>query len=155
MWYNVRMKNFHTSSSSNETMKFAETLAKKLSKPEIILLSGDLGAGKTTFAKGLAKGLGIKNNITSPTFTILNEYTEGKLPLYHFDMYRLTSAEDAYALGFETYFNQKNLPGIVIVEWAENVDGLIKKPYLKINFIKEDENNRKIVIEEIKWIYYV
>lgn len=144
------MKCFHLSLKPNDTIKFAKKFAETLSQPVIILLSGDLGAGKTTFAKGLAEGLNIKNNITSPTFTILNEYPNGRLPLYHFDMYRLKSVEEAYGLGFEIYFNHKKLPGIVIVEWAENVKGLIKKPYIKIDFKKEDENSRKIIIEDIK-----
>lgn len=130
-------------------MKFAENYAKSLLKPTIIVLSGDLGAGKTTFAKGFAKGLEIKQTVTSPTYTILNEY-QGKMPLYHFDMYRLSSYEEALASGFETYFNHKKLLGIVLVEWAENVEGLIKKPYTKITIEKESQTNRKIIIEEIK-----
>lgn len=150
MCYNDFMKYFHISFSPKETIKFAENYAKKLNTPKIILLSGDLGAGKTTFTKGIAKGLDIKKTITSPTFTILNEYPNASIPLYHFDMYRLNSVEEAYSLGFENYFNHKNLPGIIVVEWAENVEGLIKKPYVKIELLKEDENSRKIVIEEIK-----
>ncbi len=143
------MKYIYLSTNPKDTINFAENYAKSLTSPVIIILSGDLGAGKTTFAKGLAKGLGIKSTVTSPTFTILNEY-QGKMPLYHFDMYRLSSCEEAFALGFETYFNHKKLPGIVLVEWAENVDGLIKKPYIKIEISKESENSRKIIIEEIK-----
>lgn len=150
MCYNVFMKYFHMSISPKDTIKFAENYTRKLTSPQIILLSGDLGAGKTTFTKGIAKGLDIKKTVTSPTFTILNEYPTARIPLYHFDMYRLSSAEEAYGLGFETYFNHKNLPGIVIVEWAENVKGLIKKPYTEIQIIKESENSRKIIIEEIK-----
>jgi tRNA threonylcarbamoyladenosine biosynthesis protein TsaE len=144
------MKYIYLSLNAKDTIKFAENYAKNLTAPTIILLSGDLGAGKTTFTKGIAKGLNIKKTITSPTFTILNEYESTKFPLYHFDMYRINSAEEAYALGFETYFNHKKLPGVVVVEWAENVEGLIKKPYTKIEILKENENNRKIIIEEVK-----
>lgn len=115
------------SKSSDETINFAEKFANTLHSPKIIILEGDLGAGKTTFSKGIAKGLGINETITSPTFTILNEY-ESKTPLYHFDMYRLSSMEEALALGFETYFDLRKLNGIVLVEWAENVAGLIKSP---------------------------
>ncbi len=150
MCYNIAMKYIYLSLNAKDTIKFAENYAKNLTAPTIILLSGDLGAGKTTFTKGIAKGLNIKKTITSPTFTILNEYESTKFPLYHFDMYRINSAEEAYALGFETYFNHKKLPGVVVVEWAENVEGLIKKPYTKIEILKENENNRKIIIEEVK-----
>lgn len=143
------MKSYYLSIDPKDTMKFAENYAKSLSYPLIILLSGDLGAGKTTFAKGFAKGLEIKETVTSPTFTILNDY-QGRMPLYHFDMYRLSSCEEAFASGFETYFNHKKLPGIILVEWAENVEGLIKKPYTKIELLKENETTRKIIIEEIK-----
>lgn len=150
MCYNTCMKSVYLSLNSKDTIKFAESYAKNLTAPAIILLSGDLGAGKTTFTKGIAKGLNIKKTITSPTFTILNEYKSSKFALYHFDMYRINSVEDAYGLGFEAYFNHKNLPGVIVVEWAENVEGLIKKPYTKIEILKESENSRKIIIEEIK-----
>ena len=113
----------------DETLNFAENLAKQIVAPKIIVLSGDLGAGKTTFSKGFAKGLGISETITSPTFTLLNEYS-GDKNLYHFDMYRLSSKEEAYELGFENYF--ENNDGIILVEWAENVKGLFTPPYLKV-----------------------
>lgn len=140
------------SSSAVETMNFAENLAKKINQPKIFVLSGDLGAGKTTFSKGFAKGLGVEEIITSPTFTILNEYS-GRLSLFHFDMYRLGSVEEAYALGFEEYFN--NPTGVILVEWAENVPGLIQKPYTKIVFEKIDDEKRKITLEEIVWTHFV
>lgn len=135
-----------------ETIAFAEELAKKIDCPKVIVLSGDLGAGKTTFSKGFAKGLGIEETITSPTFTLLNEYT-GEKNLYHFDMYRLSSKEEAYELGFENYFEKND--GIILVEWAENVAGLFNPPYLKISITKLDEDKRKFILEEIVWIYYV
>lgn len=139
-------------SSANETMDFAYELAKKIKAPKIIVLSGDLGAGKTTFTKGFAKGLGINEIITSPTFTLLNEY-EGKEKMYHFDMYRLSSKEEAYELGFEDYFNKND--GIVLVEWAENVKGLFCPPYTKITLNKISNTKREIKVEEIVWIFYV
>ena len=129
-----------------ETIAFAEDLAKKIDCPKVIVLSGDLGAGKTTFSKGFAKGLGIEETITSPTFTLLNEYT-GEKNLYHFDMYRLSSKEEAYELGFENYFEKND--GIILVEWAENVKGLFTPPYLKVLIEKIDENKRKFTLEEI------
>ena len=130
----------------DETLDFAEKFAKQIVAPKIIVLSGDLGAGKTTFSKGFAKGLGISETITSPTFTLLNEYS-GDKNLYHFDMYRLSSKEEAYELGFENYF--ENNDGIILVEWAENVKGLFTPPYLKILIEKIDENKRKFTLEEI------
>ena len=130
----------------DETLNFAENLAKQIVAPKIIVLSGDLGAGKTTFSKGFAKGLGISETITSPTFTLLNEYS-GDKNLYHFDMYRLSSKEEAYELGFENYF--ENNDGIILVEWAENVKGLFTPPYLKVLIEKIDENKRKFTLEEI------
>lgn len=136
----------------DETLDFAEKLAKQIVAPKIIVLSGDLGAGKTTFSKGFAKGLGISETITSPTFTLLNEYS-GDKNLYHFDMYRLSSKEEAYELGFENYF--ENNDGIILVEWAENVKGLFTPPYLKVLIEKIDENKRKFTLEEIVWIFYV
>lgn len=136
------------SKSAEDTIKFAKEYAKRLSAPKIIILSGDLGAGKTTFSKGFAQGLGITETITSPTFTLLNEY-ENATPLYHFDMYRLSSADEAFALGFETYFNLSRLNGIVLAEWAENVEGLFKPPFTKITIEKMSDTERKIKIEEI------
>ena len=133
-------------SSANETMDFACELAKTIKAPKIIVLSGDLGAGKTTFTKGFAKGLGIDEIITSPTFTLLNEY-EGRKKMYHFDMYRLSSKEEAYELGFEDYFNKND--GVVLVEWAENVEGLFSPPYTKITLNKLSNTKREIKIEEI------
>lgn len=132
-------------SSANETMEFAKNFAKTIKAPKIIVLSGDLGAGKTTFTKGFAEGLGVSEIITSPTFTLLNEYT-GNERMYHFDMYRLSSKEEAYELGFEDYFKKND--GIVLVEWAENVEGLFSPPYTKITIEKISDNEREIKIEE-------
>ena len=137
--------------SANETISFAENFAKQISSPKIIVLSGDLGAGKTTFSKGFAKGLNIGEIITSPTFALLNEY-EGKEKLYHFDMYRLESKEEAIELGFDEYFNKND--GIILVEWAENVEGLFAPPLTKISIKKLSEDKRKITIEEILWTFY-
>ena len=136
--------------NAEETMEFAKRLAQKVVGPSIYVLSGDLGAGKTTFTKGFALGLGVDEIVTSPTFTIMNEYKGEKFQLCHFDMYRLTGAEEAYMLGFEEYFDNKNLKTVNLVEWAENVEGLIRKPYFKVSFEKIDDNKRNIIVEEIK-----
>ena len=133
-----------------QTKQLAIEFADTLRVGDIVLLSGDLGAGKTTFTKGFAKGFGVADIITSPTFTIMNEYCGIKHNLFHFDMYRLNGADEAYALGFEEYFEVNNLKGICIVEWAINVKGLINKPYFEISFEKLDDNSRKITIKEIQ-----
>lgn len=132
--------------SAEETMLLAEKFGNSMSVPCVICLEGDLGAGKTTFAKGFAKGLGIDEIVTSPTFTILNEYDGKKMKLYHFDMYRLSDAQEAFALGFEEYFNPKNLKGIVLVEWAENVQSLLPKEHYKVKLLRKSDTERIIEI---------
>ena len=138
--------------SQNEemTMEIAKKYAMSIKSPTVISLVGDLGAGKTTFAKGFAKGLEISELVTSPTFTILNTY-EGRLPLYHFDMYRLSSCQEAEELGFEEYFDLKILKGVSLVEWAENVKGLLPQLHVEIKLEKLGESQRKISIGVKGW----
>lgn len=138
--------------SQNEemTMEIAKKYAMSIKSPTVISLVGDLGAGKTTFAKGFAKGLEISELVTSPTFTILNTY-EGRLPLYHFDMYRLSSCQEAEELGFEEYFDLKILKGVSLVEWAENVKGLLPQLHVEIKLEKLGETQRKISIGVKGW----
>ena len=109
-------------------------------------MTGDLGAGKTHFVKGFAKGLGSKMLVTSPTFTLLNVYDDGKYPIYHFDMYRLSSKEEGEELGFNDYFDLKNLDGVVLVEWPEQVEGMINCPHIEIKIEKLDGDKRKIIV---------
>lgn len=132
--------------SPEETMLLAQKIARSVQVPCVISLVGDLSAGKTTFSKGFALGLGIKEIVTSPTFTILNEYESEKVKLFHFDMYKLNSIEEAYELGFEEYFDIKKLNGIVLIEWAENVKGLLPTFYYEISFTKLSDNERAIEI---------
>lgn len=132
--------------SEMQTMLVGEKMALTVGKGVVITLTGDLGAGKTHFVKGFAKGLGFDGTVTSPTFTLLNIYQGGKYPIYHFDMYRLSSLEEANELGFEEYFDLKSLDGISIVEWPENVQGLINCPHINVNIEKIDENKRKIIV---------
>lgn len=133
------------SKKAKDTEKLAKKIAQFLKPQDIILLDGDLGAGKTTFTKGLALGLGIKKNVKSPTFTIVREYHEGRLPLYHMDVYRL---EDASAddIGLDEYFNGD---GVSVVEWSQFIDNELPNEYLIIHIIKDEQNDdqRKIVIE--------
>lgn len=136
----------YISNSIEETFLIAKEIALTLERPKIIVLEGDLGAGKTHFVKGFVKALGCDELVTSPTFTILNEYDCDGFNIYHFDMYRLSSMEDAVALGFEEYLDLGSLNGFSLVEWAENVEGLIPSEATKIQIFKEGESKRRIVV---------
>lgn len=126
--------------NSDETMAFATRLAELLDKGDVLTLEGDLGAGKTTFTKGLAKGLGITRTVNSPTFTIIKEYV-GRLPLYHMDVYRV---EDAFEdLGFDEYFEGN---GVTVVEWAHLIGEQLPEEYLKISLHYKNETEREIVL---------
>ena len=105
--------------SPEETERLAQALAALLQSGDIIAYRGDLGAGKTAFTRGLARGLGCREQVTSPTYTIVNEYLSGRLPLFHFDMYRLASSDDLWSIGWEDYLDRG---GVCAVEWSENVD---------------------------------
>jgi tRNA threonylcarbamoyladenosine biosynthesis protein TsaE len=127
--------------SPEETNSFALKLAQYLLPGDVLTLEGDLGAGKTTFTKGLAKGLGIKRNVNSPTFTIIKEY-KGRLPLYHMDVYRLDdSAED---LGFDEYFNGE---GVTVVEWAHLIEEQLPEQLLSLSILREGDSERKILLK--------
>lgn len=136
--------------NEEETMLVAEKLAGTVGKGVVFTLEGDLGAGKTHFVKGFVKGLGSNALVTSPTFTLLNVYEDGKFPVYHFDMYRLSSKEEAEELGFDEYFDLKNLDGIVFVEWPNQVEGLINCQHIEIKIEKLDGDKRKISIGAVK-----
>lgn len=131
--------------NEEQTIAVAEKIALVLQKGDIVLLQGDLGAGKTHFVKGLAIGVGSKELVTSPTFTLLNVYEGGRVVINHFDMYRLSSADEARELGFEEYFDCKSMNGVSVVEWPEQVEGLIHPPYYMIEIKKTDvDGQRKI-----------
>lgn len=125
--------------SAQETQEISKKLANFLQAGDVILLDGDLGAGKTTFTKGLAEGLGIVHNIKSPTFTIIREYQQGRLPLYHMDVYRLeeTGGED---MGLEEYFEGD---GVSVIEWAQFIADELPDQYLIIHLVK-DENDDQV-----------
>lgn len=139
------MKGYITK-SEEETIARAKEFASGLKSGDVILLCGDLGAGKTHFVKGLAKGLDCDQLVTSPTFTILNIYTGGRLEINHFDMYRLSDKEEAQALGFDEYFDAATMKGISVVEWPENVEGLISRPYFLVTISKRGDHERQIDI---------
>ena len=133
---------FYTNSPA-ETEAIAEKLAKYLSAGTVIAYRGDLGAGKTAFTRGLAKGLGCSDMVTSPTYTIVNEYLSGKMPLFHFDMYRLGSADELWDIGWEDYLQRG---GICAVEWSENVAEAMEDP-ITVTIEKLGEESRRITIE--------
>lgn len=129
-----------TTQSEEETKQFAEKLAERLQPNDVLTLEGDLGAGKTTFTKGLAKGLGIKRVVNSPTFTIIKEYA-GRLPLYHMDVYRLEESDED--LGFDEYFEGD---GVTVVEWAQFISDQLPNDYLSMTIKRVDETKREIIL---------
>ena len=133
--------------SANDTIEFGKSVARAVEKGAVISLVGDLGAGKTTFTKGVARGLGIMDNVTSPTFTILNEYVGEEKRLYHFDFYRIEDDSELVELGFEDYFPSAD--GLTIVEWVEKAPSVLPKKFYQITFEKIDDDKRRIVFEEV------
>ena len=126
-----------------QTEAVGAALAKLLWPGCVIAYRGDLGAGKTAFTRGLARGLGVTEHVTSPTYTIVNEYLGGRLPLFHFDMYRLGSADELFDIGWEDYLERG---GVCAVEWSENVAEAMEEP-IEITIYRLDEDTRRIVIE--------
>ena len=112
-----------TTHSADETQALGQKLASRLAPGDVIAYFGDLGAGKTAFTRGLAQGLGITDPVTSPTYTIVNEYTSGRIPLFHFDMYRLSSSDELFDIGWEDYLSRG---GVCAVEWSENVEDALQ-----------------------------
>ena len=129
--------------SPEETEKIGEALAKSLQPGTVLAYRGDLGAGKTAFTRGLARGLGCKETVTSPTYTIVNEYLSGKYPLFHFDMYRLASSDDLWDIGWEDYLDRG---GVCAVEWSENVADAMENAII-VTIEKLGEDARRITIE--------
>lgn len=127
-----------------ETRDAGRKLAAKLRAGDVLLMYGDLGAGKSEMTRGIAEGLGVTETVTSPSFTVLNVYESGTIPLYHFDWYRLESAEEIYELGMDEYLGGD---GIAVVEWPTQCPDAIPEDHLKIEITPVDENTR-----EIRWI---
>ena len=112
-----------TTHSADETQALGQKLASRLAPGDVIAYFGDLGAGKTAFTRGLAQGLGITDPVTSPTYTLVNEYLSGRIPLFHFDMYRLSSSDELFDIGWEDYLSRG---GVCAVEWSENVEDALQ-----------------------------
>ena len=132
------------SDSPEKTEEIAFNLAEGLTGGEVIAFTGDLGAGKTCFTRGLARGLDFKGAVTSPTFALVNEYIGGKFPLYHFDMYRINSWDDLYSTGFFDYLEN----GVIAAEWSENIAAALPENTIFVDIEKIDENTRKITISK-------
>ena len=133
----------YITNSPVETEAVAEKLARLLHPGTVIAYRGDLGVGKTAFTRGLARGLGCADMVTSPTYTIVNEYLSGRMPLFHFDMYRLRSADDLWDIGWEDYLDRG---GVCAVEWSENVEEALDS-FILVNIEKIGDESRRITIE--------
>lgn len=138
----IEIKEEFLSNSEKETEKIAADFSEKLSGGEIIAYTGNLGAGKTCFTRGLARGLGFKGDVSSPTFALVNEYRGGRLDLFHFDMYRISGFEDLYSTGFFDYLSEN---GVVAVEWSENISGILDEKTIFIDIRRAQSPNSRII----------
>ena len=138
----------YISKSEQDTISFAENFAKDLHVGDIVVLTGELGSGKTKFVEGVLKHFNLEDEISSPTFTIVNEYTSDNINIYHFDVYRLEDSDEFYAMSGDEYFSK----GICLIEWGEIIEDILPKPYTKVVFSKDDTNEdyRKLDIRKIE-----
>lgn len=138
----------YISKNEQDTIDFAEKFASSLSIGDIVVLTGELGSGKTKFVQGVLKHFNMEDEISSPTFTIVNEYTSDKTNVYHFDVYRLEDSDEFYAMGGDEYFSK----GICLIEWGEMIEDVLPKPYIKIIFSKDEEisDYRKLEILKVE-----
>ena len=135
-----------TTNQVKETRALGQRLAERLKPGQIVAFTGDLGAGKTAFVSGMAQGLGISDRVTSPTFTIVNEYEGGRLPLFHFDLYRLNSAEELFDIGWEDYLARG---GVCAVEWSENAaQALEGEPVIRVDIQRGAGDDQRVVTIE-------
>lgn len=142
----MQMQEF-LSGDEQKTKEFAKKLASRLVKGSFLAVYGDLGAGKTAFVKGLAEGLGVKEGIVSPTYTILRAYESGTLPLYHFDVYRIADEDELYETGFDEYAAGD---GVCVCEWADLIPGALPAPRYDIRIERTGETERRITVQEVE-----
>ncbi len=133
------------SKSPQETEEIGKALGEKIENGCVIAYRGGLGMGKTCFTRGLARGLGSSDTVTSPTFALINEYLSGRLPLYHFDMYRVSGWEDLYSTGFFEYIDEG---GVIAAEWSENIESALPNDTIYVEINKIDDNTREIIITQ-------
>ncbi len=136
----------YQSCSTEETEHIAENFAKELRSGDVIAYRGPMGAGKTAFTRGLAKGLGLEDHVSSPTFALVHQYGSGAKALYHFDMYRVEGFDDLYSTGF---FDYLDFGGILAIEWSENIEAALPQEtiYITLNKVEDDFDKREIIIE--------
>ena len=133
------------SESEAETEALGARLARVLKPGAVVAFTGDLGAGKTAFTRGLARGLGVGERVTSPTFTIVNEYEGGRLPLFHFDLYRLGSSDELFDIGWEDYLSRG---GVCAVEWSENVADALEEDAIRVDLRRGESDGQRIITIE-------
>ena len=136
--------------SEQETRALGEKLGREAAAGQVYTLTGDLGVGKTVFTQGFARGLGVKEHVNSPTFTIVQEYGEGRLPFYHFDVYRIGDIEEMDEIGYEDYFYGE---GVCLIEWANLIEEILPEKYTEIRIEKDLEKGfdyRKITVTEVE-----
>ena len=132
----------YISNSPQETEALGERLAARLRPGDVIAYTGDLGAGKTAFTRGLARGLGVIDRVTSPTFTIVNEYEGGRLPLFHFDLYRMDSPEELFDIGWEDYLARG---GVCAVEWSEHAEGAFEEEPIWVDIRRGESDEQRVI----------
>ena len=132
----------YTTAGEEQTEALGFRLGQQLQPGAVIAYTGDLGAGKTAFTRGLARGLGIPDRVTSPTFTIVNEYEGGRLPLFHFDMYRLGSSDELFDIGWEDYLARG---GVCAVEWSENVDDALVEDAIRVDIRRGAQDDQRVI----------
>ena len=128
--------------SPDQTRALGRKLAQALQGGAVVAFTGDLGAGKTAFVSGMAEGLGIEERVTSPTFTIVNEYEGGRLPLFHFDMYRLGSSDELFDIGWEDYLARG---GVCAVEWSENIADALEEDTIRVDIRRGEHDDQRII----------
>ena len=135
----------YISNSPADTEKIGEMLGQKITGGRVVAFRGGLGIGKTCFTRGLAKGLGCTEQVTSPTFALINEYLSGRIPLYHFDMYRISSWEDLYSTSFFEYIDEG---GVLACEWSENIENALPENTIFVEFTRISDTEREIIIKQ-------
>lgn len=137
------MKKKFTTRSAKETAELGERLGSLINEKCVIAFMGDLGSGKTCFTSGLCKGLNYEGDVNSPTFALVNEYLGGRMPVYHFDMYRIGSEEELYSIGFFDYLEEQ---AVIVVEWSENIEYSLPEDSIYVTFSNQNGNHRDITV---------
>ncbi len=135
------MEKYRVLKTEEDTKRLGEELARELGPGSVLALSGDLGAGKTTLTKAIAKGLGVSENLTSPTFTVVCEYDSGRLPFYHFDVYRVHDEDELFEIGFDEYLHRG---GVCVIEWADLIEDMLPADAVRVRLSYGDGENERI-----------